>query len=100
MKQRANDIKTMLERDMIYKKRATNLEISSKMPIPMQISKRWAKRDQHTNKTRVLLCCAFENAYANDELALEIRRFTFRSTFFDEKNRNKDKKYKNIISRI
>jgi len=100
MQQRADDIKMMLERDQIYKKRTTNLELSSHMPIPTQISKRWVKKGQQNNKVRVLLCRAFENTYENSENALEIRRFTVRSTFFDEKHRNKDNKYKSIISRI
>ena len=49
MKQRAKDIKMMLERDTIYKKRTTNLELSSHMPIPTQISKRWVKNGQQNN---------------------------------------------------
>ena len=63
------------------------------MPILTQISKRWARKGQQTNKSRVLLCRAFETTYTNTEIALEICRFTFRSEFFDKKQRNKDKRY-------
>ena len=100
MQQRADDIKMMLERDQIYKKRTTNLELSSNTPIPTQISKRWVKKGQQNNKVWVLLCRAFENTYKNSEIALEIRRFTFRSEFFDEKQRNKNKRYRSVSASI
>ena len=89
LEQRADDIKQMLVRNNIYKKRSTNLELCARMPILTQISKRWARKVQQTNKLRVLLCRAFETTYTNTEIALEICRFTFRSEFFDEKKRTK-----------
>ena len=70
------------------------------MSILTQISKRWARKGQQNNKSRVLLCRAFENTYTAPEIALEICRFTFRSEFFDEKQRNKDTCYRSVSSSI
>ena len=60
MQKRAYDIKMMLEKDQIYRKRTTNLELSLNMPIPTQISKRWVKKGQQNNKVRILSCRALE----------------------------------------
>jgi len=53
--QQAADIKEMLKRDSIYKKRSANISLKSSMPILTKPSKRWKKNGQQANRTRLLL---------------------------------------------
>ena len=87
--QRAADIKQMLKRDSIYKKRSANNSLHSSMPILTKVSKRWKKAGQQHNHIRLLLCNAFMAQYSNTEIALQIRRYTFRYEHFLESNRGK-----------
>ena len=93
------------------------------MPILTKISKRWKKSGQQANRTRLLLCNAFLAQYSCPEIALQIRRYSFRSEHFSETSRGKvricivsdlsflhyishfcifekDLRYKSIISRV
>ena len=88
--QRAKDIGEMLERDKIYKKRTANNIVSVSMPILTKLSKKWKRKGrQQDNNVRMLLCQAFLAQYSNAEIALEIRRYTFRSMHFCESSRYK-----------
>jgi len=91
--QRASDIKEMLKRDSIYKKRSSNITTQASMPILTKIAKRWMKNGQQHNHTRLLLCNAFDAQYSNSEIALQIRRYAFRCDHFNESNRAKVSKY-------
>ena len=87
--QRATNIKEMSKRDIIYKKRSSNMTTQATMPILIKIAKRWTKNGQQHNRTRLLLCNAFLAQYSNSEIALQIRRYAFRSEHFNESNRAK-----------
>ena len=85
--QRATDINEMLKRDSIYKKQSANISLESSMPILTKISKRLKKLGQQANRIRFLLCNAFLAQYANTEIALQIRRYKFRTEHFPESSR-------------
>lgn len=88
--QRAKDIKEMLERDKIYQKRTANNLVSESVPILTKISKKWKRKGrQQDNNVRMMLCQAFLSTYTNAEIALEIRRYSFRSVHFYESSRYK-----------
>ena len=88
--QRAKDIREMLERDKIYKKRTANNIVSVSMPILTKLSKKWKRKgQQQDNNVRMLLCQAFLAQYSNAEIALEICRYTFRLMHFCESSRYK-----------
>jgi hypothetical protein len=89
--QRAKDIKEMLEQDKIYQKRtANNLVSGESVSILTKISKKWKRKGrQQDNNVRMMLCQAFLATYTNAEIALEIRRYSFRSVHFYESSRYK-----------
>ena len=100
MKQRAKDILERLKRDKIYEKRAKNVQLNASMAILTKISKRWLKSGQQTNRLRGLVCDALKKGYTNTEIALEVRRFTFRGLYFREDKRSQDKKFLAISAQI
>ena len=97
--QRAKEIREMVKRDNIYVKRSVNMKLNAGMPILTKIAKKWAMSGQKKkNRTRELMCKAFEKEYSNVEIGLQVRRYTFRSLLFLEDKRNTDKKYRAILS--
>ena len=72
----------MLKRDYIYKTRSENIVLHTKMPILTRLSKKLAKTGQQSNRVRLLMCNTFKAGYNNAEIALEIRRFSFRLEHF------------------
>ena len=100
MKDRAAQIKARWKQEDIYKKRGQNAKVTADEPILTKISKHWATSGQQTNKTRLLIAKAFQANYSPPDISLEIRRYSFRGTRFDEKQRSKDKKYKAITKKI
>ena len=100
MKERAAEILQQLKKDGIYKKKKATERLSSSMSILTKISKYWVKTGQQKNTVHILVCNALMSSYTNSDMVLEIRRYTFRSTHFDEGKRSSDKVYKKTIRRI
>ena len=87
MKDRAAQIKARWKQEDIYKKRGQNAKVTADEPILTKISKHWATSGQQTNKTRLLIAKAFQANYSPPDISLEIRRYSFRGTRFDEKQK-------------
>lgn len=97
---RAKQIRERLERDGIYGKRAASAKMNASLPILSKISKSYKRAGQQSVGLKVLMSKAFKLKYVNADIALEIRRFTFRGTYFDESKRTKDKTYQNIMKKV
>ncbi len=92
-----------MRRERIYtKKKETYANVANEL-ILTRIARHWntKKGGQQDNKTRVLVGNAFQNGFTNSEIALEIRKVSFRrQNFFDENRKSSDKIYESISKRI
>ena len=70
------------------------------LSVLARISKLWSTSGQQEVRVKTLIVEAMKTNYTNSEIALEIRRFSFRSKRFDEKNRSKDPYYRKITKRL
>ena len=100
MKDRASQIRDRLKKDGIYKKRSANLKMNASLPILTKISKKFKRKGQQDVGLKVLMSGAFQSGYTNTDIALEIRRYTFRGEYFDETKRSQDKTYQNIMKKV
>jgi hypothetical protein len=86
-----------MQRDKIYEKKKETCASAANATVLTRLSKRWATKD---GGCKILLAEAFKNGYENRDIALEIRRYSFRRMYFDETKCSADKLYQNISHRI
>ena len=60
----------MVKWDKIYEKRAANIKLNVDMSIITKILKKCSMSSKQKNKTRELMCKAFEKKYSNAEIGL------------------------------
>lgn len=84
-----------MKRDSIYTKNKNNYSNVVRDTLPTRLSKKWntKKNGQQTNEVRLLAAQALANNHTINELALEIRKFSFKRDHFDENRKSKDNIY-------
>ena len=100
VKDRASQIRDRLKKDGIYEKRSANLKMNASLPILTKSSKKFKRKGQQDVGLRVLMWEAIQLEYTNTDIALEIRRYTFRGEYFDDTKRSNDKTYQNIMKKV
>ena len=91
-----------MKRDAIYTKKKNNYSNVVRDTLPTRLSKKWntKKNAQQTNEVRLLAAQALANNHTISELALEIRKFSFKRDHFDENRKTKDNIYLAIQKRL
>jgi hypothetical protein len=91
-----------MQRDKIYEKKKETCASAANATVLTRLSKRWATKEgaNQDGGCKILLAEAFKNGYENRDIALEIRRYSFRRMYFDETKCSADKLYQNISRRI
>lgn len=102
MEERVSHVKACMQREEIYTKKKKTYSNVANVLILTRIANSWEtkKGAQQDNNTRVLICKAFQKNYSNGEIALEIRKVSFRREQFDENRKSRDKIYESISRRI
>ena len=79
IRERANFFQDRLNRNAIYVTWSNNIKKSANNSILACISKSWEITPgiQQENRTRLLVCSAFESGYSTKYIVLDIRHFIF-----------------------
>jgi len=74
----------------------------TKATLLTKLSKEWSTKhnSQLSNKVRTILCQLFKLNYTNQDIALEVRRYSFKNIRFDESLLSSDNQYQTIMRRI
>ena len=101
VQQRAKEINIRVQRDKVFKDSAGYASVT-KVTLLTKLSKEWSTKQnsQQSNKARTILCQLFKLNYTNQDIALEVRRYSFKNICFDESLLTSDNQYQTIMRRI
>jgi hypothetical protein len=90
-----------VQRDKVFKESAGYAGVT-KATLLTKISKEWSTKhnSQQSNKVRTILCQLFKLNDSNQDIALEVRRYSFKNIRFDESLLTSDNQYETIMRRI
>ena len=98
IQERAGQIRERLKRGNIYQKKSEGGIANAMSTTLAKISKRWAQTGKQQKVHVHTLCAkAFKSGHTNAEVALEIRRYTYRGKPFDVSKKSSDEIYRNLM---
>ena len=91
VQQRAKEIKIRMQQDKVLNE-SIGAPGNTKATLLTKLSKAWntSQNSQQSNHVRTILCQLFKLNYTNSDIALEVRRYSFKNIRCDESLLSRD----------